>query len=655
MSEHQSKGNVIKQLALALNRIRATPPRIISSPPTQPRRASVSLIIHVRPPAHLLARADLLPPTPPTLNDFFRLDWVNHPDSVPELLYIRREGRDGKGAESHVAFPGGRSEEGDEGALYTAMRQTWEEIGLDLADNEWTCVGQLDDREITTSLGKRLLMILSPFVFLHLSPHPPHIDLQEDSQTTVHAIPIGILPPFNKQPRTTFVDIDIASRLAPRNSFARVFVRSLIGNMKFGAVVLPPRTAVAGPAASLASDQDLKLWGLTLGMTLDLVQNMLEKLSTRPVAPTAASAVFLGEGAASMTSIFPRFSIPDVNLWIWVFGKRYRDVIRGWEASMAQSGTNDKRINWSGSALNAFYGAVRRALVVVIILRALGLLGALAGLAWWLFHGRLATRIMSNIVKITVSQADIAKMIDLALLQPNMTDDEIRAGLETAKKFKTATACIKPYSIPMAKEVLAGSGVLICPVIGFPHGNSTTKVKVFEATEAVKAGGHEIDMVINVGKALSGDWEYVEDEIKQINDAVVAGGAILKVIFENDYLKDEHIIKLCEICTRIGVAFVKTSTGYGFKKQSNGMYSYDGATIPHLALMRKHCPPSVQIKAAGGVKTLDDLLRVRAMGITRVGASAAPAIIAEAGQRGIGETPVEVEVELGGAVSGGGY
>jgi len=228
-------------------------------------------------------------------------------------------------------------------------------------------------------------------------------------------------------------------------------------------------------------------------------------------------------------------------------------------------------------------------------------------------------------------------------------------GWRQPKKYKTATACIKPYSIPMAKEVLAGSGVLICPVIGFPHGNSTTTVKVYEATEAVKAGGHEIDMVINIGKALSGEWEYVEDEIRQINEAVVSGGSILKVIFENDYLKDEHIIKLCEISTKIGVAFVKTSTGYGFKKQSNGMYTYDGATISQLALMRKHCPSSVQIKAAGGVKTLDDLLRVRAMGITRVGASAAPAIIAEAAKRGIGETPVEVEIELGGAVSGGGY
>ncbi|KAB5592905.1 hypothetical protein CTheo_3616 [Ceratobasidium theobromae] len=666
MSEHHSKNTVVKQLALALNRIRATPPRIISSPPTQPRRASVSLIIHVRPPAHILARADLLPPTPPTLNDFFLQEWVNHPDSVAELLYIRREGRDGKGAEGHVAFPGGRSEEGDEGALYTAMRQTWEEIGLDLADNEWSCVGQLDDREITTSLGKRLLMILSPFVFLHLSPHPPQIDLQPDSQTTVHTVPLEILPPFNKNPRTTFVNIDIASRLAPRNTFVRVFVRSLIGDMKFGAVLLPPHTAISAPGVVSTHEGDLKLWGLTLGMTLDLVQQMLEKVNARPMAPTAASAVFLGDGAASMTSIFPRFSIPDVNLWIWVFGKRYRDVIRGWEASMAQSGTNDRRINWSGSALSAFYGAVRRALVVVIVLRALGLLGGIAGryasgIAGATHHqtnlnnfAESSSSPMSNIVKITVSQADIAKMIDLALLQPNMTDREIRAGLETAKRIKTATACIKPYAIPMAKEVLDGSGVLICPVIGFPHGNSTTKIKVFEATEAVKAGGHEIDMVINVGKALSGDWEYVEDEIRQINDAVVSGGAILKVIFENDYLNDKHIIKLCEICVKIGVAFVKTSTGYGFKKGPDGMYSYDGATIPHLALMRKHCPLSVQIKAAGGVKSLDDLLRVRAMGITRVGASAAPAIIAEAAKRGIGESPVEVEVDIGGSVSGGG-
>src|SRR4029078_5122744 len=143
-------------------------------------------------------------------------------------------------------------------------------------------------------------------------------------------------------------------------------------------------------------------------------------------------------------------------------------------------------------------------------------------------------------------------------------------------------------------------------------------------------------MVINVGKTLGGDWPYVSSEIRSINDVVVANGAILKVIFENDYLQDAHIIKLCEICSSIGVAFVKTSTGYGFVKQENGMYSYKGATVAHLKLMRQHCPPTVQIKAAGGVRSLDDLLLVRSLGVSRIGATATQAILEEAKKRGIG-------------------
>src|SRR5437764_814077 len=130
----------------------------------------------------------------------------------------------------------------------------------------------------------------------------------------------------------------------------------------------------------------------------------------------------------------------------------------------------------------------------------------------------------------------------------------------------------------VGQEVLGGSSVGVCPVIGFPHGNSTTAIKVREAEAAVQAGGSEIDMVINVGKALGGDWAYVSAEIEAINDVVRANQAILKVIFENDYLQEPHIIKLCEICSKIGVAFVKTSTGYGFVKQDNGLYSYKGAT-----------------------------------------------------------------------------
>ena len=152
---------------------------------------------------------------------------------------------------------------------------------------------------------------------------------------------------------------------------------------------------------------------------------------------------------------------------------------------------------------------------------------------------------------------------------------------------------------------------------------------------------------------MGGDWDYVRDEIKAINDAVVANGAILKVIFENDYLQDTHIIRLCEICSAIGVAFVKTSTGYGFVKQPDGSYNYKGATLPHLKLMRANCPPTVQIKAAGGVRTLDDLLLVRSLGVTRIGATATPAILEAARKRGIGETPVTMDVGAQGLGAGG--
>src|SRR6185503_6800083 len=137
-----------------------------------------------------------------------------------------------------------------------------------------------------------------------------------------------------------------------------------------------------------------------------------------------------------------------------------------------------------------------------------------------------------------VTLRDLAKMIDHSLLHPTMTDEEIRKGCELARRYDVATACVKPYAIPLAKEVLAGSDVGVCPVIGFPHGNSSIQIKVREAEAAAREGGTEIDMVINIGKALGEDWAYVEAEIKAINDAVIANGAILKVIFENDYLSD---------------------------------------------------------------------------------------------------------------------
>jgi len=237
---------------------------------------------------------------------------------------------------------------------------------------------------------------------------------------------------------------------------------------------------------------------------------------------------------------------------------------------------------------------------------------------------------------------ELASYVDHSLLHPTLTDAEILEGLRLARRHNVAAACVKPYSIGAAREALLGSSVKICAVVGFPAGNSTTRVKAFEAEEAVRAGAHEIDVVVNVGKVLSQDWTYVTDEIRAVNEAVTAtpvgGGepdtrAILKVIFENDYLPDEAIFRLCEICSDVGVAFVKTSTGFGFVKQQNGMYSYQGATTNHLKLMREKCSPETQIKAAGGVRTLDDFLTAISLGVTRVGATATESILTEAAER----------------------
>jgi deoxyribose-phosphate aldolase len=228
----------------------------------------------------------------------------------------------------------------------------------------------------------------------------------------------------------------------------------------------------------------------------------------------------------------------------------------------------------------------------------------------------------------------LSKMIDHSLLHPAMTDEAIASGCELARLYNVATACVKPYAIPLAKSILAGSDVGVCAVIAFPHGNSQPAIKLLEAGAAVEAGAVEIDMVTNVGKAIGGDWAYVSNEIRQVNELVTQSGAILKVIFENDYLEDAQIIHLCEICSEHAVAFVKTSTGYGFVKQPNGFYSYTGATDHALRLMREHCAAGVQVKAAGGVRTLDDLLRVRALGVTRIGATATKEILEEAKIRG---------------------
>ncbi len=228
----------------------------------------------------------------------------------------------------------------------------------------------------------------------------------------------------------------------------------------------------------------------------------------------------------------------------------------------------------------------------------------------------------------------LAKMIDHSLLHPTMTDKDVLDGCTLARRYGTATVAVKPYAVPMARDALAGSGVGVCSVIGFPHGGSATGIKVAETEQASRDGAVEIDMVINIGKALGGGWDYVAREIHEINGACLAKKSILKVIFETDFLADDHIIRLCEICSEIRVAFVKTSTGYGFVKQPNGFYSYSGATEHNLALMRSHTDPGVGLKAAGGVRTLDEMLRARALGATRIGATATEAILEEAKRRG---------------------
>ena len=224
---------------------------------------------------------------------------------------------------------------------------------------------------------------------------------------------------------------------------------------------------------------------------------------------------------------------------------------------------------------------------------------------------------------------DIAKMIDHSLLNPALTVPELEAGCQLALRYEVASVCILPYYAARCAEMLASSTVQPSTTIGFPHGGHATAVKLAEVEQALKDGATELDMVINISQARSGNWKYVENEIRLLTKATHAGQAKLKVIFENAYLEDPAKIRLCEICGAIGVDWVKTSTGY----------ASSGATAADLALMRRHSPPSVQVKAAGGVRTLDALLEVRALGVTRVGATRTAEILEDCRKRlGLPET-----------------
>lgn len=228
----------------------------------------------------------------------------------------------------------------------------------------------------------------------------------------------------------------------------------------------------------------------------------------------------------------------------------------------------------------------------------------------------------------------LAKMIDHSILHPTLTDEDLRRECEVAKKYDTASVCVKPYAVKQAVELLKGSDVLVGCVIGFPAGNSSIDVKVYETEKACLEGAVEIDMVINIGKALQGDWDYIKEEIRSVTETCHKHNAIVKVIFETDFVtRTEDKIRLCEICTEVNADYVKTSTGFGFVKQPDGSYNYTGATIDDLKMMRKHSGPNVKVKAAGGVRTLDDLINVQETGATRSGATATIQILEAAMER----------------------
>jgi len=223
------------------------------------------------------------------------------------------------------------------------------------------------------------------------------------------------------------------------------------------------------------------------------------------------------------------------------------------------------------------------------------------------------------------SYSDVAKMIDHSLLNPTLKWDDLEHGISLALAYDVASICIMPYALKHCAERLrsSGSNVRASTTIGFPHGVHTTTIKLAEARQALADGGEELDMVVNISKVLSGDWSYVEADIRAVVEATHAADQKVKVIFENAYLNDTQKIRLCEICGQLGADWVKTSTGY----------APTGATDADLILMRKHSPPSVQVKAAGGIRDLDALLRIRALGVTRCGATRTASMMDEARRR----------------------
>ena len=218
---------------------------------------------------------------------------------------------------------------------------------------------------------------------------------------------------------------------------------------------------------------------------------------------------------------------------------------------------------------------------------------------------------------------DIAKMIDLSLLRPELTEQDIIKGCEIAKEHDVATICCAPWAVPLGKKLLEGTDVKVTTVVGFPLGYTKTSTKLFEAQEAIKDGAEDLDMVMNIEKMLSRDFEYVQNDVKAVVDVAHAHNVLVKVILENHYLTSELIETGSRLCEQAGADWVKTSTGF----------AETGATLEDLKLMRKTVSDKVQVKAAGGVRDLDAVLAVRAIGVTRFGCTRTPEIMAECARR----------------------
>jgi deoxyribose-phosphate aldolase len=228
-----------------------------------------------------------------------------------------------------------------------------------------------------------------------------------------------------------------------------------------------------------------------------------------------------------------------------------------------------------------------------------------------------------------VTERQLAKTIDHSLLRPELDDDFIAEGCRLAAEYDVASVCVRPTDVARAAELLSGTDVGVGTVVGFPHGSVTTAAKVFESRGALQAGATELDMVIDIGALKSGRDERVAADIGAVVEVAHAAGAIVKVILENAYLTDDEKVRGCRLTESAGADFVKTSTGF----------ASGGATHADLALMRSAVSERVQIKAAGGVRTLDDLLEVMALGVTRIGATQTKPILDEYRSRRAGATP----------------